>query len=170
MSRPASYVATTNAHDAKLPYAPRDTEDSTNLYVVREQLVPPFLPQGDQTVVIASFQCFRRYDWPGVCAETQTTKRHQPSIPVKPVCRGHFHGCAISTNEGFFCSLAGNQHRQYKGRAFQMKKGKPIEISINGRIMVDAAMFQEVNPNYVRPSAYHQPGQRLRRCCACQFE
>lgn len=35
-----------------------------------------------------------------------------------------------------------------------MKKGKPIEISINGRIMVDAAMFQEVNPNYVRPSIF----------------
>lgn len=53
-----------------------------------------------------------------------------------------------------FRSLAGIQHRQYKGRAFQMKKGKPIEISINGRIMVDAAMFQEVNPNYVRPSIF----------------
>ena len=35
-----------------------------------------------------------------------------------------------------------------------MKKGKPIEISIDGRIVVDAVMFQEINPNYVRPSVF----------------
>jgi hypothetical protein len=35
-----------------------------------------------------------------------------------------------------------------------MKKNKPIEIFINSRIMVDAAMFQEINPNYTRPSIF----------------
>ncbi|OAF54639.1 hypothetical protein VC83_08806 [Pseudogymnoascus destructans] len=54
-----------------------------------------------------------------------------------------------------FCfSLIGTQHRHYRGKAFQMKKNKPIEILINSRIMVDAAMFQEINPNYTRPSIF----------------
>ncbi|OBT39802.1 hypothetical protein VE00_09661 [Pseudogymnoascus sp. WSF 3629] len=54
-----------------------------------------------------------------------------------------------------FCfSLIGTQHRQYRGRAFQMKKKKPVEIFINSRIMVDAASFQEINPNYTRPSIF----------------
>ncbi|KFY96264.1 hypothetical protein V500_02531, partial [Pseudogymnoascus sp. VKM F-4518 (FW-2643)] len=54
-----------------------------------------------------------------------------------------------------FCSsLIGTQHRQYKGKAFQMKKNKPVEILVNSRIMVDAASFQEVNPNYTRPSIF----------------
>jgi hypothetical protein len=35
-----------------------------------------------------------------------------------------------------------------------MKKNKPVEIIINSRIMVDAAMFQEINPNYTRPSIF----------------
>ncbi|ELR03570.1 hypothetical protein GMDG_06228 [Pseudogymnoascus destructans 20631-21] len=54
-----------------------------------------------------------------------------------------------------FCfSLIGTQHRHYRGKAFQMKKNKPIEIFINSRIMVDAPMFQEINPNYTRPSIF----------------
>lgn len=57
-----------------------------------------------------------------------------------------------------FCfSLIGTQHRQYRGRAFQMKKKKPVEIFINSRIMVDAASFQEINPNYARPSIFKSP-------------
>lgn len=35
-----------------------------------------------------------------------------------------------------------------------MKKGKPVEISVNSRIMVDAVLFQEINPNYTRPSIF----------------
>jgi Domain of unknown function (DUF7025) len=57
-----------------------------------------------------------------------------------------------------FCSLAGIHHRQYKGRAFQMKKGKPVEVTINSRIMVDAAKFQGINPNYARPSFFKKSG------------
>ncbi|KFZ15463.1 hypothetical protein V501_02714 [Pseudogymnoascus sp. VKM F-4519 (FW-2642)] len=54
-----------------------------------------------------------------------------------------------------FCfSLIGKQHRQYRGKAFQMKKNKPVEIFINSRIMVDAASFQEINANYTRPSIF----------------
>ncbi|KAL5349005.1 hypothetical protein ACLOAV_006431 [Pseudogymnoascus australis] len=57
-----------------------------------------------------------------------------------------------------FCfSLIGTQHRQYRGKAFQMKKNKPVEIFINSRIMVDTATFQEINPNYTRPSIFKSP-------------
>ncbi|KFZ23239.1 hypothetical protein V502_02283 [Pseudogymnoascus sp. VKM F-4520 (FW-2644)] len=35
-----------------------------------------------------------------------------------------------------------------------MKKNKPVKIFINSRIMVDVATFQEINPNYTRPSIF----------------
>lgn len=35
-----------------------------------------------------------------------------------------------------------------------MKKKKPIKIFINSRIIVDAASFQEINPNYTRLSIF----------------
>jgi hypothetical protein len=51
-----------------------------------------------------------------------------------------------------FHALIGVCHRQYDGIAFQMKQGKPVLISVKGRIVVDAAFFRQVNPNYTRPS------------------
>ncbi|OBT82974.1 hypothetical protein VE02_08457 [Pseudogymnoascus sp. 03VT05] len=33
-----------------------------------------------------------------------------------------------------------------------MEKGRPIEVTINGQIMVDPAHFKETNPNYKKPS------------------
>jgi hypothetical protein len=33
-----------------------------------------------------------------------------------------------------------------------MEKGRLIEVTIKGRIMVDPAHFRETNPNYKRPS------------------
>jgi hypothetical protein len=33
-----------------------------------------------------------------------------------------------------------------------MEKGRPKAISVNGKIMVDAELFQKMNPNYTRPS------------------
>ena len=50
-----------------------------------------------------------------------------------------------------FVSLMGVHHRQYRGDAFYVCKGKPIRVPVNCRIMVDAAYFQEANPNYTRP-------------------
>ncbi len=35
-----------------------------------------------------------------------------------------------------------------------MKKGEPLKITINGRIMVDPVKFQQDNPNYTRPSMF----------------
>jgi len=33
-----------------------------------------------------------------------------------------------------------------------MEKGPPNAISANGKIMVNAELFQKINPNYTRPS------------------
>lgn len=51
-----------------------------------------------------------------------------------------------------FLGLTGIHHAEYHGRAFYMEKGRPIEVTINGRIVVDPAHFRETNPNYKRPS------------------
>jgi hypothetical protein len=59
-----------------------------------------------------------------------------------------------------FISLKGTHHLQYKGIAFQMEKGRPKAISVNGKIMVDAQLFQKMNPNYARPSI-NIPQERL---------
>jgi hypothetical protein len=51
-----------------------------------------------------------------------------------------------------FHALTGVCHRQYKGMAFQVKDGEPVILSVNSRIIVDAAFFRQINPNYTRPS------------------
>ena len=48
-------------------------------------------------------------------------------------------------------SLMGIRHRQYRGDAFYVRKGKPIKVPVNCRIMIDAIYFREANPNYARP-------------------
>ena len=50
-----------------------------------------------------------------------------------------------------FVSLMGVHHRQYRGDAFYIRKGKPVRVPVNGRIMIDATFFHQANPNYVRP-------------------
>lgn len=49
-----------------------------------------------------------------------------------------------------FVSLVGSHYRQFKGPAFYMDKGNPVELPVDGRIMVDAELFQKINPNYSR--------------------
>ena len=51
-----------------------------------------------------------------------------------------------------FASLRSVQHLQYYGKAFQVKKGKAVAISVSSRIIVDTAQFRKINPNYVRPT------------------
>ncbi|KAH8759552.1 hypothetical protein F5882DRAFT_453760 [Hyaloscypha sp. PMI_1271] len=51
-----------------------------------------------------------------------------------------------------FLSLMSVHHCQYQGMAFYMKKGRPVKLFVNSRIMVDAAYFREANPNYARAS------------------
>ena len=56
-------------------------------------------------------------------------------------------------NRGRKCiSLIGTHHRQHKGKAFYMEKGKPTKLSVDGRIIVDPVLFREYNPNYTKPS------------------
>jgi hypothetical protein len=49
-----------------------------------------------------------------------------------------------------FVSLRGPNHRHCHGRAFYIYKDKVVQKSINSRVMIDAAFFQELNPNNSR--------------------
>ncbi|OKL55245.1 hypothetical protein UA08_09489 [Talaromyces atroroseus] len=49
-----------------------------------------------------------------------------------------------------FVSLIGSHHRQYSGNMFVPNKTKLLKLHVNGRIMVDAAIFRKSNPNYPR--------------------
>jgi len=53
-------------------------------------------------------------------------------------------------NDRIFVSLIGSHYRQYKGTAFYMSKGSPVEFNVDGRVMIDANFFQKINPNYSR--------------------
>ena len=50
-----------------------------------------------------------------------------------------------------FVSLRGAYHRHCRGTAFFMHKGNPVKFPVNSRIMIDAALFRELNPSYSRP-------------------
>jgi hypothetical protein len=50
-----------------------------------------------------------------------------------------------------FVSLMGAHHRHCRGDAFFMQDDRPFQVSIDCRIMVDAAFFHKINPNYSRP-------------------
>jgi hypothetical protein len=50
-----------------------------------------------------------------------------------------------------FVSLMGTHHRRCYGKAFFMRKGDVIQFSVDSRIMIDAAFFWKVNPNYSKP-------------------
>ena len=41
---------------------------------------------------------------------------------------------------------------EYKGKGFYIEKDRVIKISIESRVVVDAAYFREESPNYARPS------------------
>ncbi|KAF7133971.1 hypothetical protein CNMCM5793_005497 [Aspergillus hiratsukae] len=49
------------------------------------------------------------------------------------------------------CALTSTHIQHCKGTAFIMSKGKPVQININSRVAVDAAIFREMRPNYSRP-------------------
>ena len=50
-----------------------------------------------------------------------------------------------------FISLKGIHHFHYSGRAFRMKKGNSVAVSVNSKILVDPALFWKLDPNYSRP-------------------
>ncbi|KAJ5292085.1 hypothetical protein N7478_001336 [Penicillium angulare] len=51
-----------------------------------------------------------------------------------------------------FRDFAGSHIQHCQGNAFFMHKGKAIKVNINSRVVVDAAFFHEMQPNYSRPS------------------
>jgi hypothetical protein len=51
-----------------------------------------------------------------------------------------------------FVSLMGSHHRHCHGAAFTLDNdGNVVKLAVNSRIMVDAAFFRKINPNYSRP-------------------
>lgn len=50
-----------------------------------------------------------------------------------------------------FQALMGSHYREYKGVAFVQEKKGITRVSICGRIVVDASLFFEVNPDYTKP-------------------
>jgi hypothetical protein len=51
-----------------------------------------------------------------------------------------------------FISLIGSNHRHCQGAAFTFdEKGELVKLWVNSRIMVDAAFFRKINPNYSKP-------------------
>lgn len=47
-----------------------------------------------------------------------------------------------------FVSLQGMNYKTYKGMTFVKKEDKILKVDVNGRVMVDPAIFRRVNPNY----------------------
>ncbi len=50
-----------------------------------------------------------------------------------------------------FISLIGSHHRHCRGKAFYIRERRTVEFFVDSRIMVDAAFFRKINPNYSRP-------------------
>ena len=50
-----------------------------------------------------------------------------------------------------FVSMLGAHHRHCRGTAFYMKDGEPVKVPVDSRVMLDAAFFRKMNPNYNRP-------------------
>jgi hypothetical protein len=50
-----------------------------------------------------------------------------------------------------FVELRGPHHRHCRGRAFYIEKDKVVQKFVDCRVVIDAAFFQELNPNNSRP-------------------
>jgi hypothetical protein len=60
-----------------------------------------------------------------------------------------------------FVSLMGTHHRHCCGEAFFMHDGDTVRFPVNSRIMIDAAFFRKVNPNYSRPRITERAGLKI---------
>ena len=47
-----------------------------------------------------------------------------------------------------FVSMLGAHHRHCRGSAFYMEDREPVKVSVDSRVMLDAAFFRKMNPNY----------------------
>ncbi len=87
-----------------------------------------------------------------------------PSAPVAPSCclryqkYNHLSNSTLESqslvqNGQKYLSLMGIHHRHCHGAAFALDpKGNPLQLFIKSRIIIDAAFFRKMNPNYTRPS------------------
>lgn len=67
--------------------------------------------------------------------------------PNQSKIRAHLIGCGQK-----FASLMGVHHRHFRGTAFYMRNGEPVQVKVNSRVTINAAFFRQTNPNYARPS------------------
>ncbi|KAI9826009.1 MAG: hypothetical protein M1819_007464 [Sarea resinae] len=75
-----------------------------------------------------------------------------------------------------FVALRGMNYRFHKGMAFYKKKRVVVKVNINGRIMVDPAIYRRINPNYpistVKPKDpdiwSDSDDEEDDECCECQ--
>lgn len=56
----------------------------------------------------------------------------------------------LVSNGRKFLALRGIHHRQYLGHMFVPKDDELIQVHVDGRVMIDAASFRRINPNYPR--------------------
>ncbi|KAF2799847.1 hypothetical protein K505DRAFT_230068 [Melanomma pulvis-pyrius CBS 109.77] len=47
-----------------------------------------------------------------------------------------------------FVALQGMNYRTHKGLAYSKQKRSVVKVTVNGRVMVDPAIFRRINPNY----------------------
>ena len=62
-----------------------------------------------------------------------------------------------------FVSMLGAHHRHCRGTAFYMKDGEAVKVSVDSRVMLDAAFLRKMNPNYTRP----QPVELVKKKTHC---
>ena len=58
-----------------------------------------------------------------------------------------------------FVSMLRTHHRHCRGTAFYMKDGDAITVFVDSRVMLGAAFFRKMNPNYTRP----QPNELVKK-------
>lgn len=75
-----------------------------------------------------------------------------------------------------FVTLKGVNYKHHKGIAYTKKKRQILRICINGRVMIDSAIFRRINPNYpigdVRPKdaddeIFYSDGEQDDESCDC---
>ena len=66
-----------------------------------------------------------------------------------------------------FVETEGQNYRFHKGMAFMKKKKQILKININGRIMVDPAIFRRINPNYPINLIKPKEAEELFSDCDC---
>ena len=65
--------------------------------------------------------------------------------PDEKAMKAHLIDCGRK-----FVSMLGTHHRYCRGTEFYMKDGEAMTVSVDSCVMLDAAFFRKMNPNYTR--------------------